>query len=47
VVAVALLVARSAGWKTDVAFGPSLLAGALFAVLVGRHLVNAYLGTAS
>ncbi|HEX3811634.1 MAG TPA: A24 family peptidase [Mycobacteriales bacterium] len=45
VVALALLAARSVGWKTDVAFGPALLGGALSAVLAGRHLVDAYLGT--
>lgn len=44
-VALVLLAVRAAGWKTDIAFGPSLLAGALFAVLFGRHVVNAYLHT--
>jgi prepilin signal peptidase PulO-like enzyme (type II secretory pathway) len=29
-----------------VPFGPSLLAGALLAVLIGRWAVDAYLGTA-
>lgn len=43
-VAVALLAVKAAGWKTDIAFGPSLLAGALFSILFGRHVVNAYLG---
>lgn len=42
-VALALLAVKAAGWKTDIAFGPSLLAGALLAVLFGRHVVNAYL----
>jgi leader peptidase (prepilin peptidase)/N-methyltransferase len=46
-VAIALLLVRSAGWKTDVAFGPSLLAGALLAVLIGRWVVDAYLRTAA
>lgn len=44
-VALVLLTVRAAGWKTDIAFGPSLLAGALLAVLFGRHVVNAYLTT--
>ena len=43
VVAVALLARRRASWRSDVAFGPSLLAGALAAVVAGRHLVDAYL----
>jgi len=43
VVAVALLARRRAGWRSDVAFGPSLLAGALAAVVAGRPLVDAYL----
>lgn len=42
-VAVAMLLARVAGWRTDIAFGPSLLAGALVAVVIGRHVVRAYL----
>jgi leader peptidase (prepilin peptidase) / N-methyltransferase len=42
-VALALLAVKAAGWKTDIAFGPSLLAGALLSVLFGRHVVNAYL----
>jgi len=43
VVAVALLARRRAGWRSDVAFGPSLLAGALAAVVAGRQVVDAYL----
>ena len=43
VVAIGLLVGRRAGWSSDVAFGPSLLAGALFAVVAGQRLVDAYL----
>ncbi len=43
-VALALLAGRRAGWRSDVAFGPSLLAGALAAVVAGRQLVDAYLG---
>lgn len=46
-IAVTLLAARVAGWKTDVAFGPSLLAGALLAAVAGRHLVDAYLSVGS
>jgi leader peptidase (prepilin peptidase)/N-methyltransferase len=42
-VALVLLAIRAAGWKTDIAFGPSLLAGALLSILFGRHIVNAYL----
>jgi leader peptidase (prepilin peptidase)/N-methyltransferase len=45
VVALVLLAARSVGWKTDVAFGPALLAGAVFAVLSGQQIVDAYVGT--
>ncbi len=43
VVAVILLAGRRAGWRSEVAFGPSLLAGALAAVVAGRQLVDAYL----
>ncbi len=43
-VAVALLAGGRAGWRSDVAFGPSLLAGALAAVVAGRQLADAYLG---
>jgi leader peptidase (prepilin peptidase)/N-methyltransferase len=43
VVAVTLLAARRARWRSDVAFGPSLLAGALAAVVAGHQLVEAYL----
>jgi len=46
VVAVGLLAGRRVGWRTDVAFGPSLLAGALFAVVAGSRLVDAYLAAA-
>ena len=46
VVAVALLARRRASWRSDVAFGPSLLAGALFAVVAGSRLVDAYLAAA-
>jgi leader peptidase (prepilin peptidase)/N-methyltransferase len=42
-VAVTLLFGRRVGWRGDVAFGPSLLAGALFAVVAGQRLVDAYL----
>ncbi len=45
-VAIVMLLAGSAGWKTNVPFGPSLLAGALLAVSIGRWAVDAYLGTA-
>ena len=43
-VAVALLAGGRAGWRSDVAFGPSLLAGALAVVVAGRQLADAYLG---
>jgi leader peptidase (prepilin peptidase) / N-methyltransferase len=43
VVAVTLLAARRARWRSDVAFGPPLLAGALAAVVAGRPFVDAYL----
>src|SRR5262249_47193873 len=43
-VALALLAVRAAGWKSELAFGPSLLAGAMLAVVIGRHVVHAYLG---
>jgi leader peptidase (prepilin peptidase)/N-methyltransferase len=43
VVAVTLLVGRRVGWSSDVAFGPSLLAGALLAVVAGQRVVDAYL----
>jgi leader peptidase (prepilin peptidase) / N-methyltransferase len=42
--ALVLLAGRRAGWRSDVAFGPSLLAGALAAVVAGRQLADAYLG---
>jgi leader peptidase (prepilin peptidase)/N-methyltransferase len=43
-VAVVLLAGRRAGWRSDVAFGPSLLLGALAAVVAGQRLIDAYLG---
>jgi leader peptidase (prepilin peptidase)/N-methyltransferase len=43
VVAVALLAGRRVGWRTELAFGPSLLAGTLLAVAAGQRLVDAYL----
>jgi len=46
VVALVLLAGRRAGWRSDVAFGPSLLAGALLAVVAGQQLVDAYLTAA-
>ncbi len=46
VVAITLLVGRRVGWSSDVAFGPSLLAGALLAVVAGQRLVDAYLTAA-
>jgi leader peptidase (prepilin peptidase)/N-methyltransferase len=42
-VAVTLLAGRRVGWRGDVAFGPSLLAGAVLAMAVGQRLVDAYL----
>ncbi len=42
VIALALLVPRRAGWRSDVAFAPPLLAGALLAVVGGRQLLDAY-----
>jgi leader peptidase (prepilin peptidase)/N-methyltransferase len=46
VAAVALLAGRRVGWRSDVAFGPSLLVGALLAVVAGQRLVDAYLTAA-
>lgn len=46
VVAITLLIGRRVGWSSDVAFGPSLLAGALLAVVAGQRLVDAYLTAA-
>jgi leader peptidase (prepilin peptidase) / N-methyltransferase len=43
VAALTLLAGRRVGWHSDVAFGPSLLAGALLAVVAGQRLVDAYL----
>lgn len=45
-VAVTLLAARRVGWRGDLAFGPSLLAGTLLAVVAGQRLVDAYLTAA-
>jgi leader peptidase (prepilin peptidase) / N-methyltransferase len=42
-VGVLLLLGRRVGWRSDLAFGPSLLAGALLAVVAGQQLVDAYL----
>lgn len=44
VVAVLLLATRRRGRKDAIAFGPSLIAGALVAVAVGQPLVDWYLG---
>ncbi len=41
-VAVVQLVRRLAGWRSDIAFGPALLLGALVAVVVGGPIVDAY-----
>jgi leader peptidase (prepilin peptidase)/N-methyltransferase len=41
-VAVVLLIRRLAGWRTDFAFGPALLLGALVAVVSGGPIVDAY-----
>jgi leader peptidase (prepilin peptidase)/N-methyltransferase len=46
VAAIVLLTGRRVGWSSDVAFGPSLLAGALLAVVAGQRLVDAYLTAA-
>ncbi len=43
VVALVLLAGRRVGWRSDVAFGPSLLAGGLVAVIAGQQIVDAYL----
>jgi leader peptidase (prepilin peptidase) / N-methyltransferase len=45
VVAVALLASRRAGLRDHLAFGPWLIAGGLVAVVAGRPLVDAWLGT--
>jgi leader peptidase (prepilin peptidase)/N-methyltransferase len=45
VVAVGLLASRRAGLRDHLAFGPWLIAGALVAVVAGRPLVAAWLGT--
>jgi leader peptidase (prepilin peptidase)/N-methyltransferase len=45
VVAVGMLASRRAGLRNHLAFGPWLVAGALVAVVAGRPLVDAYLGT--
>jgi leader peptidase (prepilin peptidase) / N-methyltransferase len=41
--ALVLLAGRRAGWRSEVAFGPALLAGALLAVAAGQWLLDAYL----
>jgi leader peptidase (prepilin peptidase)/N-methyltransferase len=41
-VAAVLLIRRLAGWRTDFAFGPALLLGALVAVVSGGPLIDAY-----
>lgn len=43
-VAVALIVARRAGRRSALPFGPFMLAGALIAIVWGEPLVDAYLG---
>lgn len=45
VVGVGLMVARKAGRKTRIAFGPFLAAGAMVAVLWGQRLVDLYRGS--
>jgi leader peptidase (prepilin peptidase) / N-methyltransferase len=45
VVAVGMLASRRAGLRDHLAFGPWLIAGALAAVVAGRPLVDAYLGS--
>lgn len=45
VVGIALMVIRRAGRKSQVPFGPFMLAGALVAVWWGEPIVHAYLGT--
>jgi leader peptidase (prepilin peptidase)/N-methyltransferase len=44
VAAVALLAAGRAGWRTQLAYGPALLAGSVLAVGVGQPLLDGYLG---
>ncbi len=46
VAAVALLAARRAGWRSELAYGPALLAGSVLAVGIGQPLLDAYLGAA-
>jgi leader peptidase (prepilin peptidase)/N-methyltransferase len=46
VAALALLAARRAGWRTQLAYGPALLAGSVLAVGVGQPLLDGYLGAA-
>jgi leader peptidase (prepilin peptidase) / N-methyltransferase len=41
---IVLIAAKRAGRKSKVPFGPFMLGGALLAVLVGRQLVDAYVG---
>jgi leader peptidase (prepilin peptidase)/N-methyltransferase len=46
VAAIALLAARRAGWRSELAYGPALLAGSVVAVGVGQPMLDAYLGAA-
>jgi leader peptidase (prepilin peptidase) / N-methyltransferase len=46
VAAVALLVVGRAGWRTQLAYGPALLAGSVLAVGVGQPLLDGYLRAA-
>jgi leader peptidase (prepilin peptidase) / N-methyltransferase len=46
VAALALLAARRVGWRSELAYGPALLAGSVVAVGVGQPLLDAYLGAA-
>jgi leader peptidase (prepilin peptidase)/N-methyltransferase len=42
-VGLAVLVSRRGGLRSDVPFGPSMLAGALLAVVVGERVAREYL----
>jgi leader peptidase (prepilin peptidase) / N-methyltransferase len=44
--ATVLLLARRVGWKSDLAFGPSLIAAAVVAASIGHRVVTAYLDAA-
>ncbi len=46
-VAVGMLASRRAGLRDHLAFGPWLIAGALFAVVAGRDVLDAYLSVAA